>query len=142
MSQPSPSRRIPRRMTTTTRAAQKRNTDVRTAKLSTARAATATAHAPQEAHEVDSKVGVPSEMELLRSARSALASRPKEAFALTEQHREHYPRGVFAQERDALAIEALLRSGNTETARSLAKSFVSAHPSSPHAHRFRETLGL
>jgi len=96
----------------------------------------------QEAHEQASKADVPSEVELLRRARTALASRPREAFALTEQHREHYPRGVFAQERDALAIEALLRAGDTDTARGLAQRFVSAHPSSPHAHRFRETLGL
>ena len=95
-----------------------------------------------EAHQLDSKADVPSEVELLRRARTSLAARPREAFALTQQHREHYPRGVFAQERDALAIEALLRAGDTETARNLAKSFVSAHPSSPHAHRFRETLGL
>lgn len=96
----------------------------------------------QEAHEASAKADVPSEVELLRRARTALASRPREAFTLTEQHREHYPRGVFAQERDALAIEALLRAGDTDAARRLAQSFISAHPSSPHAHRFRETLGL
>lgn len=96
----------------------------------------------REAHDSTNKADVPSEVELLRRARTALAARPREAFALTEQHREHYPQGVFAQERDALAIEALLRAGDTEMARKLATSFVSAHPSSPHAHRFRETLGL
>ncbi len=96
----------------------------------------------QEAHEQANRSGVPSEVELLRRARTALASRPREAFALTEQHRGHYPEGVFAQERDALAIEALLRAGDTDAARRLAQSFVAAHPSSPHAHRFRETLGL
>lgn len=105
-------------------------------------AASAKSPVAQEAHEQANKADVPSEVELLRRARTALASRPREAFALTEQHREHYPRGVFAQERDALAIEALLRAGDTDTARRLAQSFVSAHPSSPHAHRFRETLGL
>ncbi len=98
--------------------------------------------ATQEAHDGHGKVGVPSEVELLRRARAALAARPREAFAMTEQHREHYPSGVFAQERDAIAIEALLRAGDTDAARSLAKRFVSSHPSSPHAHRFRETLGL
>lgn len=105
-------------------------------------AKSAAAAAPREAHEQAGKTDVPSEVELLRKARAALASRPREAYSLTEQHREHYPRGVFAQERDALAIEALLRAGDTDAARGLAKSFVSAHPNSPHAHRFRETLGL
>jgi len=118
--------------------AQRRAVITKAKPAATAKSAVVT----QEAHENASKADVPSEVELLRRARTALASRPREAFALTEQHREHYPRGVFAQERDALAIEALLRAGDTDTARRLAQSFVSAHPSSPHAHRFRETLGL
>lgn len=83
-----------------------------------------------------------SEVELLRSAQQALRARPREAFQLTEQHRQLYPAGEFAQERDALAIQALLRAGETEMARDLAVSFIKAHPSSPHAHRFREAMGI
>jgi hypothetical protein len=85
---------------------------------------------------------VPSEVELLRRARASLGSRPREAFALTEQHRQLYPQGVFVQERDALAIEALMREGDMDMARDLARRFVRDYPSSPHAHRFRETMGL
>jgi outer membrane protein assembly factor BamD (BamD/ComL family) len=83
-----------------------------------------------------------SEIELLRRARNALTNRPREAFALTEQHRQQYPSGMFAQERDALAIEALMRSGDMATARSLAERFVREHPNSAHAHRFREAMGI
>jgi hypothetical protein len=83
-----------------------------------------------------------SEIELLRSARSALASRPREAYQLTEQHRSLYPQGVFAQERDALAVEALLRTGDLKLARQLAEVFVKRYPSSPHSHRFRESMQL
>ena len=83
-----------------------------------------------------------SEVDLLRSAQQALRARPREAFQLTEQHRQLYPTGEFAQERDALAIQALLRAGETEMARDLAVSFIRAHPSSPHAHRFREAMGI
>lgn len=83
-----------------------------------------------------------SEIDLLRSARSALASRPREAYQLTEQHRSLYPQGVFTQERDALAVEALLRTGDLKLARQLAEGFVKRYPSSPHAHRFRETMQL
>lgn len=82
------------------------------------------------------------EIDLLRRARSALAARPREAFRLTEQHRSEYPTGVFTQERDALAVEALLRSGELKLARELAEAFVRRYPSSPHAHRFRETMNL
>jgi hypothetical protein len=83
-----------------------------------------------------------SEIELLRSARASLAAHPREAYRLAEQHKELYPQGVFAQERDALAVEALQRAGDLKLARQLAEAFVQRYPSSPHAHRFRETMGL
>ncbi|MDB4976630.1 MAG: hypothetical protein JWN48_4971 [Myxococcaceae bacterium] len=83
-----------------------------------------------------------SEIELLRSARSALAARPREAYRLAEEHKSLYPEGVFAQERDALAVEALQRAGDLKLARKLAEAFVQRYPSSPHAHRFRETMNL
>lgn len=82
------------------------------------------------------------ELELLRRARADLASRPREAFRMTEQHRREYPQGVFVQERDALAIEALLRVGELKQARARAETFVRDYPSSPHAHRFREALHI
>jgi hypothetical protein len=84
----------------------------------------------------------PSEIELLRRAQVALQGRPREAFQLTQEHRRLYPSGEFAQERDALAIQALMRTGDTDKARDLATSFIRAHPSSPHAHRFREAMGI
>jgi hypothetical protein len=89
-----------------------------------------------------SEIAAPTEVSLLRSAQVALQARPREAFQLTQQHRKLYPNGVFAQERDALAIQALMRSGDTEQARSLAQSFIRSYPSSPHAHRFREAMGI
>jgi hypothetical protein len=82
------------------------------------------------------------EIELLRRARASLDARPRETYRLTQEHRETYPDGVFAQERDALAIEALQRSGEDKLARSHAESFIEKYPSSPHAHRFRESMGL
>ncbi len=86
--------------------------------------------------------GTPSEIELLRNARAALDARPRQAFRTTEQHRSLYPQGVFAQERDALAVEALARAGDLKLARELAEAFIRRYPSSPHAHRFRETMNL
>jgi hypothetical protein len=88
------------------------------------------------------QAGSVSEVELLRRARVALATRPREAFGITQEHRALYPHGMFAQERDALAIEALMRAGDGAAARKLAEQFVREHPDSPHAHRFRETMGL
>jgi hypothetical protein len=82
------------------------------------------------------------EIELLRQAQLALSARPREAFQLTEEHRKQYPDGEFALERDVLAIQALIRAGNPTMARDLAESFLKAHPDSPHAHRFREAMGI
>lgn len=83
-----------------------------------------------------------SELELLRRAQVALTGRPREAFQLTQEHRKLYPAGEFAQERDALAIQALMRTGDEDKARDLAAAFIRSYPSSPHAHRFREAMGL
>lgn len=114
-----------------------------TARMSS-RARSNAVHVPaaKSASTVNVTAAKSTEVDLLRSARAALASRPREAFAITQEHREQYPRGMFAQERDALAIEALMRAGEMSTARTLAERFVREHPSSPHAHRFRETMDL
>jgi hypothetical protein len=82
------------------------------------------------------------EIDLLRSARANLTSRPREAYRLAELHRREFPTGVFVQERDALAIEALLRAGELKEARALAEKFVERYPGSPHAHRFRESMEI
>jgi hypothetical protein len=84
----------------------------------------------------------PTEIELLRRAQLALRARPREAYQLTEEHRQRFPNGAFALERDALAIQALIRAGDPAMARDLAESFLKAHPDSPHAHRFREAMGI
>lgn len=85
---------------------------------------------------------VTNELALLQSAQAALAARPRQAFQLTQEHRKLYPKGEFAQERDALAIQALMRAGETENARNLAEAFIRSYPGSPNAHRFREAMGI
>lgn len=99
--------------------------------------------APIASKQSNTKPNAPqSEIELLHRAQVALQARPREAFQLTQEHRKLYPAGEFAQERDALAIQALMRVGDTEKARDLAEAFIRAYPSSPHAHGFREAMGL
>jgi hypothetical protein len=107
-----------------------------------ARVASAPAKRTASIRAVSREAAQPKEIELLRGARAALAARPQEAYRLTEQHRALYPKSVFVQEREALAIEALLRAGNLRHAQELAEGFVKRYPSSPHAHRFRETMKL
>lgn len=132
---------------TATRAKQSRSASATPAKVHVGEAASSEAQPQNSAAGATvgprvAPAGQPSEVELLRRARSLLSARPREAFSLTEAHRDAYPNGLFAQERDALAVEALVRAGETDKARSLAERFVRAYPNSPHAHRFREAMGI
>ena len=45
------------------------------------------------------------------------------------------PGGILGQEREALAIEALARSGRSSEAQARARAFLQAYPQSPHAAR-------
>ena len=48
-----------------------------------------------------------------------------------------FPGGVLAQEREALAIEALYTTGQRAAASARAEAFLRAYPNSPHATRLR-----
>jgi hypothetical protein len=73
-----------------------------------------------------------SEAALLEQARSALASDPARALALTRQHQARFPNGILRQEREVIAIEALRRLGRGKTAAERAGSFEQAFPDSAH----------
>jgi hypothetical protein len=66
------------------------------------------------------------EHRLLRAARSALAGAPDRALALTREHERRFPRGVLAQEREVIAIQALAAMGEGEAARKKADGFDGA----------------
>jgi hypothetical protein len=51
-----------------------------------------------------------------------------------------FPRGLLAQEREGLRIEALLSLGETARARELARRFLARHPESPHAPAVERAL--
>ena len=81
------------------------------------------------------------ELALLSRARRVLTSSPARTLALTTEHAQTYPRGVFAEEREVLAIEALVRAGQTEQAKARATAFTKAHPRSAHLERIGVILG-
>jgi hypothetical protein len=83
---------------------------------------------------------VPDELTLIREAQ-ALRTAPSQALGVLAQHRKHYPDGVLAQEREVLAVEALLGAGRRKEADARANSFIKAHPSSVHVARLRTLLG-
>ncbi|HKQ70905.1 MAG TPA: hypothetical protein VJT73_16275 [Polyangiaceae bacterium] len=78
------------------------------------------------------------ETRLVASAREALrAGHVGVASGLLEQARVRFPRGVLLQEREALAIEALVQSGQRGLAMERAQSFYRNYPQSPHVARIR-----
>jgi hypothetical protein len=83
---------------------------------------------------------LPSELELLRGARLALKGSPVEALRLVEQHRASYPGGKLTQERELIAISALLALGRRTAALSRAASFERAFPASPYRKQIGELL--
>jgi hypothetical protein len=66
-------------------------------------------------------------------ARSALRSGDAaRCLALLEQARSRFPRGGLGQEREALTIDALSKSGQAAVARRRAEAFLRAYPKSPY----------
>lgn len=72
------------------------------------------------------------EVELLRRARESLGSNPAGALAAAEEHRARFAGGVLAQEREVIAISALIALGRRADARARAARFVASYPRSVH----------
>lgn len=91
--------------------------------------------APPESQGVSSD-----EFALLRAARQAVAAQPERALSLTEEHARRFPQGMLAQEREAIAIEALAKLGRGAQAQARAQTFLKAHPGSPYRPRIDAAL--
>jgi len=76
-----------------------------------------------------------SELKLLTHARRVVRSAPDRALALTREHAKHYPNGLFAEEREVVAIDALHALGQHAAAAKRAKRFARAYPMSVHRGR-------
>jgi hypothetical protein len=76
-----------------------------------------------------------SEFSLLRRAQGALSSDPGKAFGLSRVHEQSFPDGALAQEREVLAIDALLRLGRKNEAALRARAFGARFPGSVHGPR-------
>ena len=77
----------------------------------------------------------------LRRAQDALASNPARALQLIAEHRRDFPRSAFAQERDVLEIDALIRLGRRSEAMAKADQFARFYPKSGHNRRIDSLLG-
>jgi hypothetical protein len=78
----------------------------------------------------------------IRDARQALRQGDAaRALRLLDECRRLFPGGILQQERERLAIEALVKSGRTAQASARAAAFLRRYPDSPHAGEIRG-LGL
>jgi hypothetical protein len=81
------------------------------------------------------------ELALLGRAQAQLVPAPRRALALAEEHARRYPRGVFQEERELIAIVSLLNSGDLRGALARVERFEHAFPSSVHQARLQSLLG-
>ncbi|WP_394832740.1 hypothetical protein LVJ94_40180 [Pendulispora rubella] len=88
--------------------------------------------APARAKKEDSADTLAVELSLVQMARAALA-RGNYAAALdaTEQHARTFPKGHLTEERESLAIQALVGAGRDAEARARAARFRAKYPQSP-----------
>jgi hypothetical protein len=64
-----------------------------------------------------------------------------EALRMLDRARIAFPNGALVEEREALAVRALVASGQKELARKRGEAFLHAFPRSPHASEVRAVLG-
>jgi hypothetical protein len=81
------------------------------------------------------------EAALVRAAQAALLrDDAANALALTRQHATRFASGAHAEERDRIAIEALVRLGRTDDARAQAQRFFTHYPRSIYRPRIEALL--
>jgi len=87
----------------------------------------------------DGRLGAETTMikEALHALREGDAAR---ALKILDECRRRFPAGVLAQERERLAIEALVKNGRAAEASARAAEFLRKHPGSPHAGEVRELV--
>lgn len=68
------------------------------------------------------------------------AGKPEAALAIAREHERRCPTGTLVQERERIAIEALVQLGRIDQARARARAFEERFPSSPHVARIRQAL--
>ncbi|WP_437592534.1 hypothetical protein [Sorangium sp. So ce1000] len=96
--------------------------------------------APEEVAAADSDDLV-RESNLVDASRAALAQDPEAALAALDRHQAEFPKGRLAEEREFIAIRALVRLGRADEARARAAAFFARYPSSSFAEPVRRIVG-
>lgn len=99
------------------------------------------AHAAAEPSESASEPSQ-DELALVARAQEALARTPGAALSLAAEHERAFPHGVLTQEREVIAIDALLRLGRRTEAEARATRFHQRFPTSALGHRVDVLLAV
>ncbi|MBN1655403.1 MAG: hypothetical protein JXA30_16675 [Deltaproteobacteria bacterium] len=99
-----------------------------------------TRNRPRQAPGARTKLDPEDELRILRRAQDDLVSRPLRALGGSERHLRDYPTGVFSQEREMIAIEALFQLNRLDQGIGRAKRFLERYGDSTHAPRVRSLL--
>jgi hypothetical protein len=83
---------------------------------------------------------VQKEVELLKKATLAMPEKPTEALAICDRAAAAYPNGVLGQEREVIAIRALVSLDRTDEARARAQTFRAKYPNSAQTQRIDQIL--
>lgn len=75
------------------------------------------------------------DIQLLHRAQDALGGAPSRALDLVSRHAARFPGSALGQEREVLAIDALVRLGRVSEARARAAAFAARFPTSAHLPR-------
>ena len=83
------------------------------------------------------------EIAAIDKARGALTTeRPAEALARVQTYRSTFAAPHFADEADAIEVQALAALGRKDEARRKGEEFLTRRPRSPYAQRVRSAAGL
>jgi hypothetical protein len=98
---------------------------------------------PMPSSPTEAPDGIDGERVLLDDARSAIEREDgAAALAATAEHARRYPRGVFVQEREAIAVRALVLLGRTDEARARVQRFEERFPDSLLRPALESNVGL
>jgi len=81
------------------------------------------------------------EFELIQRAQDKLASEPARALATLQEHARLFPAGELTQERETMAVEALVRMHRKPEARTRANALLARFPRTPYVARLESALG-
>jgi hypothetical protein len=80
------------------------------------------------------------EIALITRAQSLLDLQPSAALTVLLEHEREFPRGILAEERDVLRVEAERALGRTPQAIAHAKAFCAQYPNSPQTRTLEHWL--